>query len=177
MKFRFYSTPGFLLSVLLSILPSFRLSNVILRFLGNKIGKGATIHNGVRFVLPTRLEIGNNTTINNKAFLDARKGIKIGNNTMIGKEVHIYTLTHDVHDPYFRVNGDKVTIGDNVVVFPSAKIMPGVIIGDNAVVYPGSIVTRNVDSNTIVAGVPARKIGIRNIEIKYKLDYKMFWGT
>lgn len=177
MRFRFYSAPGFILSVVLSCIPSFRLSNMILRFFGNKIGKEVTIHNGVRFVLPTRLEIGNNTTINNKVFLDTRKGIKIGNNTMIGREVQIYTLTHDIQDPYFKAIGDKVTIGDNVVIFPSAKIMPGITIGNNVVVYPGSIVTKNIDNNVIVAGIPAKEIGIRDIEIKYKLNYKMVWGT
>ena len=96
---------------------------------------------------------------------------------MIGREVQIYTLTHDIYDPYFKAIGDKVVIGDNVVIFPSVKIMPGVKIGNNVVIYPGSIVTKNIENNVIVAGMPAKKVGMRDIEIKYKLEYKMFWGT
>ncbi len=177
MKFRFYSVPGFILSIVLSCIPSFRLSNIILRFIGNKIGKGVTIHNGIRLVLPTRLEIGDNSTINNKVYLDTRKGIKIGSNTMIGRECQIFTLTHDIFDEEFKAHGEQVIIGDNVVIFPSVKIMPGIRIGNNAVVYPGSIVTKNVEENAIVAGIPAKKVAKREVEIKYTLNYKMYWGT
>jgi acetyltransferase-like isoleucine patch superfamily enzyme len=177
MKYRFYCVPGFVLSVLLSCIPSFRLCNVILRLFGNKIGDGTTFHNDVRFVLPIRLEVGRNSTINNKVFLDTRKGIQIGSNTMIGRESQIFTLTHDVHDEQFKAVGDKVVIGDNVVIFPSVKIMPGVTIEDNAVVYPGSIVTKDVKERTIVAGVPAKEVGRREVSVKYTLNYKMFLGT
>jgi acetyltransferase-like isoleucine patch superfamily enzyme len=53
----------------------------------------------------------------------------------------------------------KVEIHDNVFIGHGALVMPGVSIGPNAVVAAGSVVTRDVQEGTIVAGVPARAIG------------------
>jgi acetyltransferase-like isoleucine patch superfamily enzyme len=54
--------------------------------------------------------------------------------------------------------GDDVWIGRNVV------IMPGVIIGEGAVIGTGAVVTKNVDSFSVVGGVPASEICKRNSE-------------
>lgn len=57
-------------------------------------------------------------------------------------------------------NFGKIDIGDNVFVGLNAVILPGVTIGSNAIVAAGAVVTKNVESGTIVAGVPARKMGL-----------------
>ena len=59
--------------------------------------------------------------------------------------------------PNFDTFG-KVTIGDFVYIGTDAKIMPGVTIGDNVLVAAGSIVTKSIPSNTVVAGNPAKKV-------------------
>ncbi|SDU77489.1 maltose O-acetyltransferase [Pseudomonas sihuiensis] len=176
-KHRLYGAPGYFASNVFSLTPSFRLVNFLLRLLGNEIGNGVTIHHGVYFTLPFRLEIGENSTVNAKSFLDTRMGIKIGANTMIGRESQIYTLTHHVNDDYFATTGAGVEIGDYVVIFPGVKIMPGVKVGNGAVVYPGAVVCRDVDENSIVGGVPARVIGERQSNKEYVLSYNMFWGV
>lgn len=51
-----------------------------------------------------------------------------------------------------------VKLGDNVWIGGGASILPGVTIGDNCVIGAGSVVTKDVESNTIVAGNPARFI-------------------
>jgi len=53
-----------------------------------------------------------------------------------------------------------------------AIILPGIIIGDGAVVGAGAVVTRDVAPYTIVAGSPAVKIGDRNRDLSYRLDFK-----
>jgi acetyltransferase-like isoleucine patch superfamily enzyme len=93
---------------------------------------------------------------------------------MIGRDSRIFTTGHDNHDPYFNTIGDRVVIGDNVVIYPSVLIMPGVTIGNNAVVYPGSVVARSIPEKEIHAGVPAKRVGVRECEIKYTLNYKMY---
>lgn len=53
------------------------------------------------------------------------------------------------------------TIGAYVCIFAGAVILPGITIGTGAVVAAGAVVTRDVEPFTIVAGVPARVVGVR----------------
>ncbi|CEK17004.1 acyltransferase family protein [Chthonomonas calidirosea] len=50
-------------------------------------------------------------------------------------------------------------------------ILPGVTVGEGAVVAAGAVVTRDVAPYTIVAGVPARKIGDRCRSLNYTISY------
>jgi maltose O-acetyltransferase len=87
--------------------------------------------------------------------------VYIGSNTFFGPSVQIYTATHPLNAKE-RVSGlefgKAVTIGDNVWVGGGAIINPGVTIGDNSVVGSGSVVTKDVPSNVVVAGSPARVV-------------------
>ena len=84
--------------------------------------------------------------------------ISIGEHCRITPRVMI--LTHDAslfnHTGQYRVA--PVKIGDRVYIGYGAIIMPGVTIGEDAIVGAGAVVTRDVPSNTVVAGVPARII-------------------
>lgn len=51
-----------------------------------------------------------------------------------------------------------IRVGNNVMIGVRSQIMPGVTIGDNVIIGGGSIVTRDIPSNSIVAGAPAKKI-------------------
>lgn len=50
-------------------------------------------------------------------------------------------------------------IGNRVWIGSGAIILPGITIGDGSIIGAGSVVTKDVAENTIVAGVPAIKIG------------------
>jgi acetyltransferase-like isoleucine patch superfamily enzyme len=50
-----------------------------------------------------------------------------------------------------------------VIIFSNAVILPGVHIGTGAIVAAGAVVTKDVEAFSIVAGVPARVVGIREI--------------
>ena len=53
---------------------------------------------------------------------------------------------------------DPVTIGDDVWIGANCTILPGVTIGDNVVIAARAVVTKDVPSDRLVAGVPARVI-------------------
>ncbi|WP_396182126.1 acyltransferase [Flavobacterium saccharophilum] len=58
----------------------------------------------------------------------------------------------------------KIIIERNVFIGVRAIIMPGIIVGENAIIGAGSLVTKNVEKNTIVGGNPAKLIKPRSFE-------------
>ena len=133
------------------------------------IGRNTVIYGGAEIRCPENLSIGNNTTIGHYAILDARNGIKVGDNVNFSTGVWIWTAEHDPQDPLFTAKGAPVIIGDYAWISCRTTILPGVTVGKGAVVAAGAVVTNNVPEYVIVAGVPAKIIGKRNRELKYKL--------
>jgi len=95
--------------------------------------------------------------------------IEIGDNVTITQNVAFHT--HDGGVGLFRgkypginVFG-RIKIGDNVFIGSHTIFLPGVEIGDNVIIGAGSIVSKNIPSNSVAVGVPARVI--KSIE-----DYK-----
>ena len=85
----------------------------------------------------------------------------MGDNVFIGPNVSIYTACHPLEAiPRNELIewAEPVTIGNNVWIGGSSTILPGVTIGDNVVVGAGSVVTKDIPSDVVVAGNPARII-------------------
>lgn len=125
------------------------------------VGKGAWIAKNFRCDCGRNIFIGNDFSGNyNLTILDIRE-VHIGNNVMIGPNTLITTVGHPL-SPQKRRNymaqAEPVTIGNDVWIGGNATILPGVSIGNNVVVAAGAVVTHDVPDNTLVAGVPARKI-------------------
>lgn len=135
-----------------------------------ELAPGAHILSGLWLDSRRGLTIGANSVVNQRCRLDNRGGIEIGANVSISPEVHILTGDHDVYSPSLEGRLRKVSIGDYVFIGSRATILPGVSIGEGAVVCAGAIVTRDVPVRAIVAGVPARMIGIRNAPFDYCAD-------
>ena len=87
--------------------------------------------------------------------------VTIGDDCFIGPNVSIYTACHST-DPVERNSrrewAEPVTIGDNVWIGGSVTILPGVTIGDNVTIGAGSVVTKDIPSNSIAVGNPCKVI-------------------
>ena len=118
------------------------------------------------------LTIGRDSVINKGCRLDTRGEIRIGEKVSISDEVVILTADHDVDSKNFVGRARKVVIEDFVWIGTRAMILPGVTIGKGAIIAAGTLVTKNVDSFAIVAGVPAKFIKNRRGDISYETLYR-----
>lgn len=109
------------------------------------------------------IEIGKNVFINHCCEFMDRGGITIEDDVLIGPKVNLITINHEI-DPYKRqiTTCKPIIIEKRVWIGANATIMPGITVGENSIVSAGAVVTRDVESNTIVGGVPAKFI--RKIE-------------
>ena len=153
----------------------------------NYISEKAKIGNNVKIwhfaYVGDNTEIGDNVKIGSLAHIDY--DVQIGENTMIeglvyippmsriGKNVFIgpsASLTNDPFPPSEKLVG--ILIEDNAIIGSGAVIKAGVTIGKNSVVAMGAVVTKDVDPDTVVMGVPAKPSYSREEYDKKQLNWK-----
>ncbi len=162
----------FIWRLIFRICPGYRIRNFyFFHVLKNPIGKKSSLHHGVELYCVGGITIGESSTINKYVDIDGRGGLYIGNNASISAYVKILTASHDPNSPNFQQITKPIKIEDYVWIGTGAIILPGVTLCQGCIVAAGSIVTKNVECYTIVAGNPARKIGER----AKNLAYSPFW--
>ena len=151
-------------------IPSRKIRLLFLKRLGLKVGRGTHISRFVSFRDCKNIEIGDGCVINPHVLLDGRGAkIRIGSHVDIAQETTIWTMSHDKHT--HQAFSRAVVIQDYVWICHRTIIMPGVEIGKDAICAAGSVVTRSVPSNSVVAGVPAKVISETNRTEDYKLVF------
>jgi maltose O-acetyltransferase len=130
----------------------------IIKELFGSAGLSPSIEHNFHCDLGYNIHVGDNFYAGyNCTILDMAE-VRVGHNCMIGPNVGIYTAGHSI-EPKDRNKsgyGIPITIGNNVWIGGSCVILAGVTIDDNSIVAAGSVVTKDVPANTIVAGNPAK---------------------
>ena len=144
-----------------------------------KLGKGVRIED---FVNMNGCEIGDNTKIS--TFVEIQKGTKIGKNCKISSHTficegitvednvfigHNVTFINDTYPRATTEDGELQTEEDWICIptlvkkgasiGSSATLLCGITVGENSIVGAGSVVTKDVSPNRIIAGNPAKIIG------------------
>jgi acetyltransferase-like isoleucine patch superfamily enzyme len=106
------------------------------------------------------IRLGRNVFVNQNCTFYDLGGLDIADDVMIGPNVSIITAGHPLEPPQRRAAtiGKPIVIERNVWIGAGAIIVGGVTLGENSVVAAGSVVTKNVPSDTLVGGNPARVI-------------------
>jgi acetyltransferase-like isoleucine patch superfamily enzyme len=146
------------------------------------IGKGSFIRAGVKIIgNPKRIYIGEEIKVYQRVIIAMGRGelhignngligvgtyincgdekLTIGNNVAIAPYCKIFTNSHHYSEKELNIvsykNGD-IIIEDNVLVGANTVILPGVKIGHGSVIGASSVINKDVEPDTIVAGVPAK---------------------
>lgn len=131
--------------------------------------KGMKVGNGCDFVSPGPnfgsepylIEFGNNVTVSfDVAFVTHDAGTRVLRNLATNdkeKQTVIY---------------GKIVVGNNCFIGCRTTILPGVKIGDNTIIGAGSVVNRDIPSNSVAAGVPCKVIcSLEEYKEKHKNDF------
>ena len=167
---------GFLwwwLNVIMCYFPSVHVRRLSLRIAGMKIPKNTRFFESVHVRNPKGIIMGEGCSIGTRVLLDGRKGLHVGKSVVFGYECIVWSLNHDYNDVNFCTKGAPVTIGDYAWICSRSIILPVIHIGEGAVVASGAIVTKDVPPYAIVAGIPAKIVGKREMKA-YNYGYKTY---
>jgi acetyltransferase-like isoleucine patch superfamily enzyme len=125
------------------------------------IGKRAIIMKYCKIISKGEIKIGSNFCMNKYSRIVSHHQIIIGNNVTIAQFVSILDHDHNyyIQDNQLKLDGYKtasVNIGNNVWIADKVTICKGVTIGDNVIIAANSVINKNVPSNSIYGGVPAK---------------------
>lgn len=135
---------------------------IVLKIRSGSVGKGIIVNQGCTIIHTAKLKIGNNVSFGRRCFVSAKGGLTVGNNVLFAfdcvvlTEQHVYGKNITVWDSGYKTA--PVKIGNNVLIGTKTVIMPGVTIGDNVVIGALSVVTKNIPSNSVAMGIPAKVI-------------------
>ena len=164
-------------------LDRFRARMLALR--GAKVGSKVSLAKGCIFTRPACITLGSRVSIERDVFFkvvaqgtvvsigelafigrgvefDAMQEITVGDHSQIAPHCfitdHDHGIARELRIDQQPCNPAPVHIGSDVWLGYGVVVLPGVNIGDGAIVGANSVVTRDVASMTVIAGVPARKI-------------------
>ena len=113
----------------------------------------------------TGIEIHPKAEIGKNLFIDHGMGVVIGETSKIGNNVTIYhNVTLGGIAPSINSNDQRntkrhPTLENNVVVGSGAQILGPIVVGKNSLIGSNSVVTKNVIEKSVMAGIPARRVG------------------
>ena len=149
--------------MILSPRPCFAWRRAVLRVFGARVGQQVNVYPSCRIYMPWNVSIGDWSALGDDVLVYSLGKVLIGQRVTVSYRAHVCAGTHDFSDPALPLLKPPVTLEDDVWVGTEAFLGPGVTVGAGALVGARAVVIRNVAPRDIVAGNPARTVGVRRI--------------
>lgn len=141
---------------------------ILLKSLCKTCGVNVSVHPGSYLLNIADLSIGKNVSIHPMCYIDASGGIEIGDEVSIAHSTTVLSSEHiyqDINVPIKNqgIEYKKTTIESDVWIGAGCRILAGGIIREGSIVAAGAVVKGEIQSNSIVGGIPAKLIKKRGI--------------
>lgn len=141
---------------------------MLIKTIAKKCGKNVSIHDNVYIFYPENLVLGNNISIHPMGYLDACGGIEIGSDVSIAHGTTILSSEHEHKDLTIPIKDQGIInkntkISDNVWIASKCTILGGANISSGVIVAANAVVKGNSQKNSIIGGIPAKKIKERGL--------------
>lgn len=134
---------------------------MLLRVFGARVGKGAHPYPSARIWAPWHLTMSAGSCLGPRSICYCVGKVWLGENAIVSQGAHLCAATHDHRDPAFPLIAGDIEIARGAWVAADAFVGPGVVVGERAVVGARAVVTKDVAAGVVVAGNPARQVGMR----------------
>ncbi len=141
--------------------PCFAFRRAVLRLFGAKIGAYVHVYPSTHLYMPWNVEIGEWSALGDEVLIYSLGKVRIGQQVTVSYRSHVCAGTHDFSDPALPLLKPPVTLEDGAWIGTEAFIGPGVVVGAGAIVGARAVVVKDVEPMRIVAGNPARTVGLR----------------
>lgn len=131
--------------------------NAMVQQLFGEFGEGSRLMPPTIVVRGQNVKIGKRVVVMNNSLFMSAGGITIEDDAMVAGNVQLISNNHDPAERQI-LTCKPVLLKRNCWVGAGSTILPGVTVGENAIVGAGSVVTKDVEPNTVVAGNPAKFI-------------------
>ena len=131
--------------------------DALIKELFAEIGENSRVQPPLQVNIGANVKIGKNVSIMYNLLCMSAGGITIEDGALIAANCSLISNNHDFKERAI-LTCKPVVIKKKAWIGAGSTILPGVTVGENAIVAAGSVVTKDVAPNTLVAGVPAKFI-------------------
>ncbi|MBP3830560.1 MAG: galactoside O-acetyltransferase [Bacteroidaceae bacterium] len=122
-----------------------------------EFGEGSRLMAPTSVVRGKNVKIGKNVVIQTNSLFMSAGGITIEDDVLVAANAQLISNNHDPEEHQI-LTCKPVVLKRNCWIGAGATILPGVTVGENAIVGAGAVVTKDVEPNTVVGGIPAKLI-------------------
>lgn len=148
--------------------PLFGWRRVLLRLFGARIGAAVNLYPSAVIVMPWNLDIGEWSSVGEGVLVYNLGQVSIGSHVTVSQRAHLCAGTHDHTRRDMPLLKVPIRVEDNAWICADAFVGPGVTVGAGAVIGARAVAVREVSPWTVVAGNPARPVGPRLPEGRWR---------